>query len=87
MKTASVRLDKTPVFSVTRVTDLGSLDTGAKDAELLSATIVPWTDLRQSNELFAEVNIRGVLTLPTTELRWLSGGHNPLTNVDPLTDT
>jgi len=73
VKAASVRLDKTPVFSVARVTDLGSLDTGAKDAELLGATVVPWTDLRQSNDVFAEVNIRGVLTSPTTELRWLSG--------------
>jgi hypothetical protein len=73
VKAASVRLDKTPVFSVARVTDLGSLDTGAKDADLLGATIVPWTDLRQSNDVFAEVNIRGVLTSPTTELRWLSG--------------
>jgi hypothetical protein len=73
VKAASVRLDKTPVFCVARVRDLGSVDTGAKDAELLSATIVPWTDLRQGNDVFAEVTIRGVLTSPTTELRWLSG--------------
>lgn len=39
----------------------------------MGATIVPWTELRQSNDVFAEVDIRGVLTPPTTELRFLSG--------------
>jgi Protein of unknown function (DUF2510) len=73
LKAASARLDKTPVFSVARVTALGSLDTSTKDPGLLGATIVPWTELRQSNDVFAEVDIRGVLTPPTTELRWLSG--------------
>lgn len=68
-----MRLDKTPVFSVARVTALGSLDASAKDPGLLGATIVPWTELRQSNDVFAEVDIRGVLTPPTTELRFLSG--------------
>jgi hypothetical protein len=68
-----MRVDETPIFSVARVTALGSLDTRARDAELLGATIVPWTDLRKSNDVFAEVDVRGVLISPTTELRWLSG--------------
>ena len=67
-----MRLDKTPVFSVARVTALGSPDTSAKDHPgLLGATIVPWTELRQSNDVFAEVETRGVLIRPRTELRWL----------------
>jgi hypothetical protein len=69
----AMRVDETPVFSVARVTALGSLDTGARDAELLGATVVPWTDLREGDNPFAEVDIRGVLVPPTTELRWLSG--------------
>ena len=34
---------------------------------------MPWTDLRQSNDVFAEVDVRGVLVPPATEFRWLSG--------------
>jgi hypothetical protein len=68
-----VRLDQTPVFCVARVTALGSLDTSDQDAEMLGATIVPWTDLRHSNDVFAEVDVRGVLVPPATEFRWLSG--------------
>ncbi|MCU1698973.1 MAG: hypothetical protein JWR34_5036 [Mycobacterium sp.] len=68
-----MRLDKTPVFCVARVTALGSLDATPNEGELLGATIMPWTDLRQSTDVFAEVDVRGVLTPPSTELCWLSG--------------
>jgi hypothetical protein len=67
-----VRLDDTPVFCRAQVTALGSLDGSDKDAELLGATVIPWTDLRQSDDVFAEVDVRGVLD-STAELRWLSG--------------
>jgi hypothetical protein len=43
-----------------------------KDAELMGETVITWTDLRQSIDVFAEVDIRGLLTA-TAELRWLSG--------------
>ncbi|WP_137145099.1 hypothetical protein [Mycolicibacterium sp. CR10] len=68
-----MRVDQTPVFSRVRVTALGSLDTSAEDAKLLGATVVPWTDLRQSDDVFAEVDVRGTITPPSTKLRWLSG--------------
>jgi hypothetical protein len=66
-----LRLDETPVFSRARVTALGSLDTSANDATLLGAKVIPWTHLRVSADIFAEVDVRGVL-VSTAELHWLS---------------
>jgi hypothetical protein len=67
-----MRVAETPVFCRARVTALGSLDGSDNDAKLLGATVIPWTDLRQSDNVFAEVDIRGVLD-STAELHWLSG--------------
>jgi hypothetical protein len=39
---------------------------------LLGATVIPWTHLRESSDIFAEVDVRGVL-VSTAELHWLSG--------------
>lgn len=61
-----------PHFSRARVVALGSLDTSPEDADLLGATIITWTQLDTSSEIFAEVDIRGVID-PNNELRWLSG--------------
>ena len=60
------------MFCRVGVTALGSLDSSEKDAKLLGATVIPWTDLRQSDDVFAEVDVRGVLDL-TAEPHWLSG--------------
>ena len=60
------------MFSRARVTALGSLDDSAEAAALLGATVIPWTQLQQSDDIFAEVEVRGVL-VATTEIRWLSG--------------
>ena len=66
-----LRLDETPVFSRARVTALGTLDTSANDGTLLGATVIPWTHLRVCADIFAEVDVRGVL-VSTAELHWLS---------------
>lgn len=68
----SRRLDETPAFCRARVTALGSLDTTAVDEALLGAVITPWTDLRQSSDIFAEVYVRGVL-IADSQIHWLSG--------------
>lgn len=67
-----MRADEVPHFSRARVVALGSLDTSPEDADLLGATIITWTQLDTSSEIFAEVDIRGVID-PNNELRWLSG--------------
>jgi hypothetical protein len=54
------------------VTTLGSLDTSEEDQELLGAMIIPWTQMEDSDDIFAEAEIRGVVT-PSNELWWLSG--------------
>jgi hypothetical protein len=71
-ETATLRMDETPVFSRVRVASLGSLDTGPEDAELLGATVITWTQLEDSGDVFAEVEVRGIIT-PKNELHWLSG--------------
>jgi hypothetical protein len=68
-----LRLDETPVFCQARVTALGSLDTKPDDAPMLGAEIVPWTHLQISDNVFAEVEVRGVLASTTAEIHWLSG--------------
>lgn len=67
-----VRLDECPYFCRVRVTALGSLDTEEEDQKLLGTTVIPWTEMEQSEDIFAEVEIRGVATLDG-ELCWLSG--------------
>jgi hypothetical protein len=65
-------MDEAPVFSRVRVASPGSLDTGPEDAELLGATVTTWTQLEGSGDVFAEVEVRGIIT-PKNELHWLSG--------------
>jgi hypothetical protein len=49
----SLRLDETSVFCRARVTALGSLDTKPGDAKMLATEVVPWTQLQQSDDIFA----------------------------------
>jgi hypothetical protein len=67
-----MRVDETPVFCRVKVAALGSFDGSGNVAKLLGATVIPWTDLRQSDDVFAEVDVRGVLD-STAELHWLPG--------------
>jgi hypothetical protein len=67
-----LRLDETPVFSRVRVTAVGSLGTSEKDSNLLGAAVIPWTSLEPSDDVFAEVDVRGVLT-SGSELHWMAG--------------
>ena len=67
-----MRLDETPIFSRVRVTAVGSLSTSEEDSNLLGAVVIAWTDLEQSDDLFAEVDVRGVLT-SRSELHWMAG--------------
>lgn len=67
-----MRLDKTPKFSRVRVTAVGSLSTSDKDSNLLGAVVIPWTHLDSSDDVFAEEEVRGVLT-SGSELHWMAG--------------
>jgi hypothetical protein len=67
-----LRLDETPVFSRVRVTAVGSLSTSERDSNLLGAAVIPWTSLEPSDDVFAEVDVRGVLTAGS-ELHWMAG--------------
>ncbi|MDA0253182.1 MAG: hypothetical protein O3A42_19950 [Actinobacteria bacterium] len=67
-----MRLDKCLYFCRAKVTALGSLDTGEEDQQFLGAIIIPWTDAVISDDVFAEEEVRGVLT-SEGELLWLWG--------------
>lgn len=67
-----IRLDECPHFCRAKVTALGSLDTSEEDHALLGEVIIPWTGMEESDDIFAEVEVRGVVT-PTNDLWWLSG--------------
>jgi hypothetical protein len=67
-----VRLDKCPHFTRVRVVALGSLDTEEDDVKLLGVTVVTWTSMEDSDDIFAEEEVRGVVT-PEGELAWLTG--------------
>lgn len=67
-----MRLDKTPKFSRVRVTAVGSLSTSEKDSNLLGAVVIPWTHVDSSDDVFAEEEVRGVLT-SGSELHWMAG--------------
>jgi hypothetical protein len=67
-----LRLDETPIFSRVRVTAVGSLSTSERDSNLLGAGVIPWTGLESSDDVFAEVDVRGVLT-SRSELHWMAG--------------
>jgi hypothetical protein len=56
-------LDERPAFSRVRVTAVSSLSTSEKDSDLLGAAVIAWTSLEPSDDVFAEVDVRGVLTL------------------------
>jgi hypothetical protein len=71
-KETPLRLDETPVFSRVRVTAVGSLSTSEKDSNLLGAAVITWTSLEPSDDVFAEVDVRGVLT-SGSELHWMAG--------------
>jgi hypothetical protein len=66
-----LRLDETPIFSRVRVTAVGSLSTSERDSNLLGAVVIPWTSLEPSDDVFAEVDLRGVLT-SRSELHWMA---------------
>lgn len=68
----AIRLDECPYFCRVKVTALGSLDTEEEDRALLGETIIPWTGMEESDDIFAEVEVRGVVT-PTNGLWGLSG--------------
>lgn len=67
-----LRIDEAPLFARVRVTKLGSLDTESRDYELLGETVIIWTDNERSNDIFAEVEVRGILR-PENEVAWTIG--------------
>lgn len=72
MSNTSRRIDKCPYFCRVKVVALGSLDTHESDQELLGEDVVTWTGLEDSQDIFAEEQILGVVTTDG-QLRWLSG--------------
>jgi hypothetical protein len=69
---ARVRVDQAPIFARVRVVKLGSMDTTDADLKLLGATVITWTNMEKSDDIFAEVEVRGVLT-PDDEVAWTIG--------------
>jgi len=67
-----LRLDETPVFSRVRITAVGSLSTSENDSHLLGAVVIPWTGREDSDDVFAEVDLCGVLT-SGSEHHWMAG--------------
>jgi hypothetical protein len=67
-----VRLDEAPIFARVRVVRLGLLDTEPENEELLGATVITWTNLETSDNVFSEVEVRGLLT-PENEVAWTVG--------------
>ncbi|OBK15743.1 hypothetical protein [Mycobacterium asiaticum] len=67
-----MRLDETPAFSRVNVTAVGSLSASEKDSDLLGEAVIAWTGGEESDDVFAEVDVIGVLT-SRSELRWLAG--------------
>jgi hypothetical protein len=65
-------MDKTPSYCRVKIVALGQLDTTAEDSELVGATVVTWTAMEESDDIFAEVEIRGIVTA-AGDLWWLSG--------------
>lgn len=68
----TMRMDEAPVFARVRVIKLGILDTSEDDLRLLGSTVITWTDMEKSDDMFAEVEVRGVLT-PELETEWIVG--------------
>lgn len=67
-----LRIDQTPPFSRVKVVQLGSLDTEPKDLDLLGSEVITWTSMEKSSDLFAEVDVRGILT-PENAVDWAIG--------------
>jgi len=67
----AIRLGEAPFFCKAKLTALGSLDTPKSDSALLGQTVVPWTRLSETGDVFAVAQIRGVVT-PSGELQWMS---------------
>ncbi len=68
----TIRIDEAPIFARVRVVKLGSLDTLRSDLALLGETVITWTEMQRSNDIFAEVEIRGILR-PENEVAWTIG--------------
>jgi hypothetical protein len=68
----SIRVDKAPIFARVKVRKLGSLDTHPGDLELLGQTVITWTEMERSSDMFAEVQVRGILR-PENEVAWTVG--------------
>ncbi len=68
----TLRIDQTPLFARVRLTKLGSLDTDSRDHDLLGQTVITWTDMERSKDIFAEVEVRGILQ-PENEVAWQIG--------------
>jgi hypothetical protein len=71
-KETPLRLYETPKYSRVRVTTVGSLSTSEKDSNVLGAVVIPWTQLETSDDVFAEQEVRGVLT-SGSELHVMAG--------------
>ena len=55
-----------------RITAVDSLRTSEKDSKLLGEAVISWARLESSDDVFAEVDLRGVLT-SRSELHWMAG--------------
>ncbi|MEB3023565.1 hypothetical protein [[Mycobacterium] crassicus] len=72
-----MRLDRTPAFSRVKLLHVKLLPTSEnsadiKESELLGTTVTTWTGLEPSDDVFAECDMRGVLT-SGSELCWIAG--------------
>lgn len=66
-----MRLDDTPIFSRVRVKAAGSINT-AETKSFEGVDVIIWTSLESSDDVFAEVDMRGVL-ISDSELCWMAG--------------
>jgi hypothetical protein len=68
----TLRMDEAPIFARVRVKKLGSLDTHPEAPELIGETVITWTEMERSKNIFAEVQVRGILR-PENEVAWTIG--------------
>lgn len=66
-----MRLEETPIFSRVKITAAGSINI-AETTNLLRSEVISWTSLEPSDDLVADVDVRGVL-VTGSELHWMAG--------------